>query len=124
MNHIDDLKESTRKLLKDSLAEDDLTITSDTGDLIFLTHVFENGNVMGFWTHSPCGNTRDQEQGNMVLSPSGKTIDYVPTREYGQTPVGHEPFKEWRQRMKEDNGKAIKLSHGADGVLIWRKQDC
>jgi len=78
--------------------------TRHSGDLVFLTKVYKGGFLLGFYSHSPCGNVRDQEQGWMLIdSNTMQIIDEVSTRCNGQS-TGE--FKEWYKRIGETYGKA------------------
>lgn len=75
-----------------------------SGDLVFLTKVYKGGFLLGFYTHSPCGSVRDQEQGWMLIDSSTmQIIDEVSTRSNGQS-TGE--FKKWQKRISATYGKA------------------
>ena len=115
---IDQLKDSTKNLLP-KIVSNDLTIVVD-GSLIFLTHVFKSGHIMGFYSHSPWGSCHDKEQGNLVIDPKGNCVEIIETKIDGMK--GGEDFKEWRAMVKECYGKAIKLTPEGENELFWKKE--
>ena len=124
--HIEDLKDSTRALLPKDI-DKDLAVTTTGGESIFLTGVFKNGNMIGFWSHSPWGRVRDQQQGWMVIDKDLNHIDSITTFSDGVSGQGlgeNETFNEWRSRIKQENGKSIKLCPEWDNECFWRMQDC
>ena len=87
------------------------------GNVLFLTHIFENGFLFGFWSHSPWGTTRDQEQGWAVLDREGNIIDGCETRTMG--PSAGNDFNLWRKCMIEQYGKRTRLCD-ENGEMIWK----
>ena len=124
--HIEDLKDSTRALLPKDI-DKDLAVTTAGGETIFLTGVFKNGNMLGFWSHSPWGRVRDQQQGWMVIDKELNEIDEIKTRDFEacREALGQfETFAQWRSRIKSENGRAFKLCPEWNNECFWRMEDC
>lgn len=124
MTEFSQLKEKTQKLLnvgEDSNISEDLTASVD-GRLIFLTNVFEDGCVLGFWSHSPWGNTHNQEEGWAVLSVKGEVLSSCETKTSG-LPSGND-FKKWRSEQRWNHGKSFKLCPEWENENFWKITDC
>ena len=120
MKEIDQLKPATRKMLPGWVKED---LTTDWGrHLLFLTHVFKDGEVMGFWSHSPWGRETDQEQGWVIIDKDGTLIDQCATRTNGE-PAG-EGFRDWLKFTIKHYGKRTKLCPEWENKLIWKISEC
>lgn len=118
MKDIDQLSDKVRKLLPEKLQ--DLDVVAD-GVHIFLTNVFKDGCVLGFWSHSPWGCVHDQEQGWAVLDKNLNIIAECETRTSGQS-AGND-FRKWRTEQKEIHGSSFKLSREFENEAIWRITD-
>ena len=99
---------------------DDLTVNVD-GVAIFLTNVFKDGTLLGFWSHSPCGRVQDQEVGWMLISPTGECLDSVETRSYGVSPG--QDYKRWRAAIRKEHGSSKRLCDEFTLENIWRLAD-
>lgn len=119
-NEINDLKESTKKMLPDSTPCD--LVAQLDGNSLFLTHVFKGGFILGFWSHSPWGTCNDQEQGWALLDSSFKEVTSCETKTMGLS-AGND-FLKWRRKIKDEYGKATKLSYHWDNCLIWKISEC
>lgn len=84
----------------------DLSASVDK-ELFFLTNIFTDGSFLGFWSHSPWGLCRDQEQGWVVLSPELEVLDTCETRTSGRSAGNN--FAKWRKRQTMEHGKSHKL---------------
>ncbi len=120
MTDFDQLSEKLQKRLPESI-DKDLSISTDHG-IIFLTNVFKDGHLLGFWSHSPWGNQHDQEVGWAVLNPDLKVVDTCETKTMG-SPAGND-FRRWRWEQKLQHGPASKLTREFENECIWRLQDC
>jgi len=67
----------------DYIKIDNDNTVSISGEVFFLTHKHKDGHYMGFYSHSPWGNVRDQEQGWVVLSPELEEVGRIETRTSG-----------------------------------------
>lgn len=91
-----------------------------SGNLVFLTKVYKSGHLLGFYSHSPCGNVRDQEQGWMLIN--GHTLEVVDecyTRSNGRS-TGE--FTAWYKQIGETYGKAQYLLNSL-GEKEWKITD-
>jgi len=97
--------------------------TRHSGDLVFLTKVYKSGDtffLLGFYSHSPCGNVRDQEQGWMLINyETMEIVDEINTRSMGRS-TGE--FKEWYKNLGEQYGKAQYLLNEL-GEKEWKITD-
>lgn len=122
---IEQLKEETQKAVKKAakkiLISNDLTVVVDN-ELIFLTGIFKNGFVIGFWSHSPWGTTRDKEQGWVIISDKMEVVSSCTTKTDGGT--AGENFKDWRSEQKKEFGSATKLCEEFSNELIWKIGEC
>lgn len=81
-----------------------LMFSEHGGELLFLTKVFQDGMLLGFWSHSPWGTTRNKEEGWAIINPNTmEMVDHVCTLDSG-TRTGE--FKEWSLNLKLEHGKA------------------
>ena len=122
MTNFEQLKETTQKLIKfdgntSGKLGKDLTASVD-GELFFLTNVFADSSLLGFWSHSPWGTTRDQEQGWVVLSKDLEVISSCETRTSGQN-AGND-FRAWRRDQKLIHGRSFKLCPDWDNESFWK----
>lgn len=100
-----------------TLDMEELTFSETKGELIFLTKVFKDGTLMGFWSHSPWGTCHDKEQGWALVNPETMTIlDSFATLEDGVRQGG---FKDWFADLKVDHGKANFLVNEW-GDRVWK----
>ena len=113
-----DLKEATANRLP-KFVDDDLCADFG-GDLLFITGVFNNGFVIGFWSHSPWGNTRNQDRGWAVLDADGAFVSSCATFYHGHT---HDNFREWRESVSRRFGKATKLCDEFSGETLWKMSE-
>lgn len=109
-----DLAEETAKLLPKNTPEDLAVVTTDP--IIYLTGVFKNGFVIGFWTQSPWGHTTDQDRGWAILDTNLQIIDSCQSYDFGPT---HQ-IREWRHSVKEEYGTAKKLCDEYSGEQFWK----
>ena len=85
---------------------------SDEDNLYFLTLKFKDGCLLGFYSHSPWGSTRDQERGWVVIDPKKKeVIDECETYYCG--PTGND-FAKWRKKQTEIHGRGTLLLDDMD----------
>lgn len=91
-------------------------------NLFFITHRFKSGHFLGFWSHSPCSTTQNQERGWVVISPDNlKVVDKCTTAGLGK--VGR--IKPWRKNLRHKFGKATILHDGIDtNKPVWRMNEC
>lgn len=126
MAHLQELKEKTQKRVKTgkktfgTLGED--LVASTQNGLYFLTGIFKNGYLLGFWSHSSWGNVHDQEQGWVILSPKLDVVSSCETRTMGGS-AGND-FKKWRNNQKENYGKLTKFADEFSNESFWRIKDC
>lgn len=111
-----ELDYKAKALLPDWAKDGDLSV-SIGGELFFLTNVFKDGHVLGFWSHSPCGRVHDQEQGWALISPDKKVVDSCETKSYGM-PAGND-FRQWRRAITAEYGKSKKLTDRC-GSQFWK----
>lgn len=106
---------------KNTLDLKGLTFSEHKGVLIFLTARFnDSGFFYGFWTHSPCGLTRDQEQGYVVIDPVRlEIIETCESKTFGRH-TGE--IKSWRKDITEMYGKQTKLTD-LSGEMVWKISD-
>lgn len=105
------------KMPVSSLDMKELTF-SDEDSLIFLTNVFRNGFVLGFWSCSPWGNVRNQERGwALIDTEKMEVVDMCQTLADGQ-PAGDD-FACWRHRVKLEHGRSQFLLDEF-GDRIWK----
>ena len=97
-------EENRRSIMKDTLEFDMKgNMASDKDNLYFLTLKFKDGCLLGFFSHSPCSTTRDQERGWVVIDPKKKeVISECETYYHGIT--GND-FRKWRKKQTEIHGK-------------------
>lgn len=89
-----------------------------SGRLYFFRSVFENGNILAFYSDSPWGRCYDMEKGWVVINPKTKDIvDEVATKSMGWS-TGD--FRPWRKEMREKHGKTKKVFRDDLGNLIWK----
>ena len=100
-----------------NLCDQTWTEKNCNNSLIFLTHRFKTGHFLGFWSHSPCSTTQDQEKGWAVIDPD--TLKICETRSYGNWSG---EFKEWRKQMSNNFGKATILKDDC-GEVKWKMLD-
>lgn len=87
-------------------------MASDKDHLYFLTLRFKDECLLGFYSHSPWGTTRDQERGWVVIDPKTKeVIDECETYYFGSS--GND-FAKWRKKQTEIHGKGTLLSDEFD----------
>lgn len=94
---------------------------SDAGLLIYLTGFFRNGNLIGFWSHSPWGTCHDQEQGWCIIN--SNTLEVVDMCESKTSGASTGLIRQWRKKVKEENGPAKKLLNDWD-EQEWKITDC
>lgn len=106
--------------LPQSLQNSDLCLSVDnTSGMVFLTHIFKDGCLLGFWSHSPWGTCTNQETGWAVLDPNAtRVLDKCEIKSFGMS-AGND-FKEWRRRMKELHGSATKLADEHTMETFWK----
>ena len=126
MNELEFVSEKLQKQLQPRKTQfgelsADLTVKTDFHKTLFLTHVFKDGSLLAFWSHSPWGTCNDQEQGTILLSSDLEEIDSIATRMHGESQGG---FKQWRANVKEMKGGAKKIADEITGELIWKKSEC
>lgn len=98
---------------------DDLTVNSDLG-VLFMTHIFSDGNMLGFWSHSPWGTCHDQEVGWAVVNENLEVIDSCATLDNGYR-MGD--IKGWLQSKIQLHGKRTKLKPKYELEGFWRLSD-
>lgn len=98
----------------------DMTVRVNN-ETYFLTNVFKDGSFLGFWSHSPWGRSRNQEQGWVVLSPNLEILDSCETRTSGM-PAGND-FRKWRKQQTQEHGKSSKIMYDF-GEQMWKMSDC
>lgn len=87
-------------------------MVSNEDNLFFLTLKFKDGCLLGFYSHSPWGTTRDQERGWVVIDPKKKeVIDECETYSHGQ--AGND-FWKWRKKQTKVHGKGTLLLNDMD----------
>lgn len=87
-------------------------MASDKDNLYFLTLKFNDGCLLGFYSHSPCSTTRDQERGWVTINPKTKeVIDECETYYFGST---GKDFRKWRKKQTEDHGRGTKILDDMD----------
>lgn len=118
MAEIDFLSEKTRARLPEFVSSDLTHSEGKGGDIIFLTHVFKDGFLLGFWSHSPWGRVNNMEKGWAVINLDGKIEDMCATVTNGEP--AQEDFREWRKDQKELHGAATKLCEEFTGEMIWK----
>lgn len=76
----------------------------DSYILLFLTKVYSSRYLLGYWSHSPCGTTRDQEQGWMLIDYDKMVVvDDLETRTMGRQ-TGE--YRDWYKNIGTQYGKA------------------
>lgn len=89
---------------------------------LFLKGKFADGFLLAFWSHSPCGCVRDQEQGYALIDcDTQEIINQCETVTIGM-PAG-EDFRSWLKEQKEEHGK-LKYFTDGHGRHIWKITDC
>jgi len=95
-------------------------MASDEDNLYFLTLKFKDRCLLGFYSHSPWGTTRDQERGWVVIDPKKKeVIDTCETCYFGSTGKN---FAKWRKNQTEIHGKGTLLLDNMDER--WKMSEC
>lgn len=120
MSNKEQLLNKIRSLLPEKVGED-LTITVD-GELIFLTHVFENGSVLGFWSHSPWGRVSDGEQGWMIISKELEQLGAITSKTNHER--SGEDIRKWKSSLRLHHGKSFKLKPEWNNESFWKITEC
>lgn len=95
----------------------DLTCDHAKGETIFLTKVYKGGQLLGFYSHSPWGTTRDQEQGwQLIDSNTLEILEEIQTRSMGRHTGG---FIDWYVEIGKIYGKSQHLVNEA-GDRVWK----
>ena len=125
MSNIDDLRDSTLVMLPDGI-KTDLTVSNKFG-LFFLTNVFRDGCLLGFWSHSPWGRCTDQEKGWVVLDRELNIVSECETKAFTNDPQGcletGVGFSQWRANQKKLHGSALKLCDDITGESFWKMSE-
>jgi len=104
--------------LDESVFDKDLTVKTDQGESLYLTNVFKGGYAIGFWSHSPWGCVRDQEQGWVLVDSKGKELTRCATRVNGENP--NEGYRDWRRKITMTYGKSKKLCPEWENACCWK----
>jgi hypothetical protein len=90
--------------------------------MYFMKGSFENGCILAFYSHSPCGCVHDQEVGWGIFDlERQRLVAECETRCVCQ-PAG-EDWKEWMEMAKEEHGK-LSYFKNEDGTHVWKLKEC
>lgn len=125
-NHYADLSKKLRKLCKPRNTKHgklDPDLCVETGnEIIYLTNVFKDGFLLGFWSHSPWGHLHDQETGWILFDQDLVAIEICETRTMG-LPAGND-WRSWRKEITRIHGKSYRLAPEWGGEQFWKITDC
>jgi len=96
----------------------DLTVSCGRAgsETYFLTNVFKDGSLLGFWSHSPWGYCKDQEKGWVVFNKELEMISYCETVSQGRS--AGEDWRTWRKEQTKLHGKSKRITDGTEN--IWK----
>jgi hypothetical protein len=114
---IERLSTKTRKMLSEHVPSD-LAVSTDS-HIVYLTNVFKNGYVMGWYSHSPWGCVHDREQGWCLFNEEMQIIDEVASLSDGMT--AGEDVAGWKTDVKQMYGRSKRLLDEGTLENIWCK---